>query len=265
MTYYFPQSEEVYESHSTASILRMFDRCTTLYLYEPKDKLEEPFYAASGARPVQIIATYSPDERRYKEFKKSGMIKFYMPCWTLNELQAVGAYMDSTYHEKLEVDFSPEAISDRFKRFGGIFRYVLPCSKLSLLQAKRDQLAVLSHTTLMDAYAPYGNIEKTDNRNTNISHFVLQKMTFPHQILLPFMHKCSRLIKLTLNCKQFKLLGKTVILNTKQYVTRFAKTQHNDAFLEIQIFASMNSIYLKLCSVVISMLNCKYFSRHKAR
>ena len=121
MTYYFPQSEEVYESNSTASILRMLDRCTTLYLYEPKDKLEEPFYAASGARPVQIIATCSPDERRYKEFKKSGAIKFYMPCWTLNELQAVGAYMDSKYHEKLEVDFSPEAISDRFKRFGGIF------------------------------------------------------------------------------------------------------------------------------------------------
>ena len=48
-------------------------------------------------------------------------------------------------------------------------------------------------------------------------------------------------------------------------VTRFAKTRHNDAFLEIKIFASMNSIYLKLCSVVISMLYCKYFSRYKAR
>ena len=44
------------------------------------------------------------------------------------------------------------------------------------------------------------------------------KMTFPHQILLPFMHKCSRLIKLTLNCKQFKLQGITVIVNTKQYI-----------------------------------------------
>ena len=49
------------------------------------------------------------------------------------------------------------------------------------------------------------------------------------------------------------------------YVTRFAKTQHNDAFLEIQIFASMNSINLKLCSVVISMLYSKYFSSYKAR
>ena len=44
------------------------------------------------------------------------------------------------------------------------------------------------------------------------------KMTFPHQVLLPFMRKCSRFIKSKLNCKQFKLQGKTVILNTKQYI-----------------------------------------------
>ena len=49
------------------------------------------------------------------------------------------------------------------------------------------------------------------------------------------------------------------------YVTRFAKTRHNDAFLEIQIFASVSSIYLKLCSVAIAMLYCKYFSSYKAR
>ena len=49
------------------------------------------------------------------------------------------------------------------------------------------------------------------------------------------------------------------------YVTRFAKIRHNDAFLAIQIFASMNSMNLKLCSVVIPMLYCKYFSSYKAR
>ena len=48
-------------------------------------------------------------------------------------------------------------------------------------------------------------------------------------------------------------------------VTRFAKTRHNYAFMEIQIFVSVGSIYLKLCSVVISMLYCKYFSGYKAR
>ena len=91
-------------------------------------------------------------------------------------------YIDSKCHEKLEVDFSPKAVSDRFKRFGGIFRYVLPHSKLVLLQAERNQLAVLTDTNLSDAYAPYTSIEKTDDRKTNISHFVLQyNVQYGHQ------------------------------------------------------------------------------------
>ena len=43
-------------------------------------------------------------------------------------------------------------------------------------------------------------------------------------------------------------------------MTRFAKTQHNDAFLEIQVSPPVSSICLKVCSVVISILYCKYFS-----
>ena len=45
-------------------------------------------------------------------------------------------------------------------------------------------------------------------------------------------------------------------LATRLYVTRFAKTRHNDAFLEFQIFTSMSFMYLKLCSVALSMLYC---------
>ena len=39
-------------------------------------------------------------------------------------------------------------------------------------------------------------------------------------------------------------------------VTLFVKTQY-DTFLEIQIFASVSSMYLKLSSAAISMLCCK--------
>ena len=65
------------------------------------------------------------------------------------------------------------------------------------------------------------------------------------------------------NLKTSKIATCTVL--DTSYVTQFAKTRHNDAFLEIQIFASVSSIYLKLCSVVISMLYCKYLSSYKAR
>ena len=53
------------------------------------------------------------------------------------------------------------------------------------------------------------------------------------------------------------------------YVTRFAKTQHNaqhnGTFLKIQVFASLSSVYLKLYSVVLSMLYYKYILSYKAR
>ena len=67
MTYYFPQSEEVYKTKANPSILNELDQCATLYLYEPEDRLGEPFH---GVWRGQTIATCSPDERRYKEFEK---------------------------------------------------------------------------------------------------------------------------------------------------------------------------------------------------
>ena len=70
---------------------------------------------------------------------------------------------------------------------------------------------------------------------------------------------CTYVIVLQQNYAQLQ------VLTFPLYVTHFAKTRHNDAFLEIQIFASLSSIYLKLCSVAIPMLYCKYFSSYKAR
>ena len=42
-------------------------------------------------------------------------------------------------------------------------------------------------------------------------------------------------------------------------MTRFAKIRHNGAFLEIQIFASVSSVYLELCAVALPMLYCNTF------
>ena len=43
-------------------------------------------------------------------------------------------------------------------------------------------------------------------------------------------------------------------------VIQSTKIRHSNAFLKIQIFASVHSMHLKVCSVVISMLYCKQFS-----
>ena len=52
--------------------------------------------------------------------------------------------------------------------------------------------------------------------------------------------------------KQWRIWWNAII-----FVTRSAKTWHNSAFLEIDIFASVCFMYLKLCSVLISSQYCK--------
>ena len=54
-------------------------------------------------------------------------------------------------------------------------------------------------------------------------------------------------------------------VNLSTFVTLFAKTRRNDASSEIQIFAQVSSIYLKLCSVAIPMPYYKYILSYKAR
>jgi len=117
-----------------------------------------------------MITTCSPNARRYKEFVKNGADKFYMPVWTLEELQVAGEYIRS---ECPSIDFSSKAIEDRYKRFGGIFRYVLPSNKRTVLRAEADQTSAMNCTKLIDVFAPFRSIEKTDSNKENISHFIL--------------------------------------------------------------------------------------------
>ena len=135
MTYYFPQTEEpqVYETFQvTPALLRYLDPSTTLYLFEPESALIHPYY---GVFTGKIIATCSPDERRYKEFVKNEATMFYMPGWTLDELQLVGEHM-LTENQNQEVDCSPKAIETRYRRFGEIIRHVFPSNMTTLLQSE---------------------------------------------------------------------------------------------------------------------------------
>ena len=60
------------------------------------------------------------------------------------------------------------------------------------------------------------------------------------------------------------LVGQVGLIR-KLNVSRFAKTRHNEHIFGNPDFASVDSIYLKLCSVTISTLYCKYFLSYKAR
>ena len=77
---------------------------------------------------IRTIATCSPDTVRYKECCKNGALKYYMSCWTLAELKTVGNHIAEN-NPSLKEFMSPQAIEERYKRFGGIMRYVISNSK----------------------------------------------------------------------------------------------------------------------------------------
>jgi len=108
----------------------------------------------------------------YKEFCKNGAITFYMPCWTLKELKSVGSHV-AKVNPKLKDFMHPQAIEERYERFGGIIRYVIPISKMFLDNVKAEQDSVLKRTKAVDALVSYASIEKSDDCKQIISDFIL--------------------------------------------------------------------------------------------
>ena len=151
------------------NILRSLDPDTSLYLFEPGSSKIEPMYMDHD---IRTIATCSPDTVRYKEFCKSGALKYYMPCWTLAELKAVGNRIVQN-NPSLKEFMSPQAIEERYKRFGGIMRYVISNSKDADKSWRIAQDEAIKRTKAIDLFSLYVGIEKMDDKKDNISDFVL--------------------------------------------------------------------------------------------
>jgi hypothetical protein len=175
MYFYFPQDDKAFSSSPMS--LDIFETDSALYLFEPGGSLFEP-----PDTEIKTVATCSPDARRYKEFCKRGGVKYYMPGWSLDELQMVGAYIashcnrnrgDFTPDAIKEADLTPDAIEERFNRFGGIFRHVIPSSKMVVDQAERNQEMTLANAKAVHTFVMGTDIEKTDERKENVSHFLL--------------------------------------------------------------------------------------------
>jgi len=138
---------------TSQEVLRCFDPATTLYFYEPGQ--------TRGVEPVGLIhalptlATMSPDESRYKEFRKDATT-MYCPVYTGEELLAIGGDMRQAargFPDELLDLYSDANISERFDDFNGIFRYVLPKSADDVKKNLEDRDAYLktSSMELIDA------------------------------------------------------------------------------------------------------------------
>ena len=100
---------------------------------------------------------------------------YYMPVWELDELQIVGAHVRChTSNKEVRDILAPEAIEERYQRFGGIIHYVIPLDRVAVEGAVVEQESVLTRTSPADAFLPGIDIEKIDEGKENISDFVLQ-------------------------------------------------------------------------------------------
>ena len=168
---HFPKQERVFRSYchfTLLKILESLDPDTALYSHSSKI---EPIYFG---HQIQTIATCSPDAVQYKEFCKNGACRYYMPCWTLAELKAVGNHIVKGNHALKEI-MSPQAIEERYKRFGGIIRYVIPSSERADKNSRIAQDNAIKTTKTVDIFAPYENIKKgmTRKKTSAILFYVM--------------------------------------------------------------------------------------------
>jgi hypothetical protein len=101
------------------------DDLRTFYLYDAcGGSPREPI-----SRKAFTIVAASPNNKHYKEFlRKKGVQKFYMPCWTWDEIRQTVTHMKNIYTKKkmaVPLSFKNEArIRKRYDKFGGIWHYI---------------------------------------------------------------------------------------------------------------------------------------------
>jgi hypothetical protein len=131
-------ADEINGAHSC--LLECFDPQSTLYLHEPRATVTEPLFYRHG---VPVLTTTCPDRRRYKELVKSGAAMVFMPTYTQEELVTIGNYLQEQGAAPKGVSYSENSVKVRFKRYGGIFRHVLPIGEPAVRSTARYQKLAL--------------------------------------------------------------------------------------------------------------------------
>lgn len=150
---------------SRKKLLTCFDPQSTLYLHEPDSSRDEPLFRR---HQVPLLSTVSPDRMRYKECVKGGAAMVFMPTYTQEELVTIASFLQAQGETPKGVSYSKYSVKERFKRYGGIIRHVIPTGVDAVTLAARDQEAALAEADA-SALLRSGNIELPE-----ISHFLVQ-------------------------------------------------------------------------------------------
>jgi hypothetical protein len=118
----------------------------------------------------RILATVSPERKRYKEFEKNGGLKLFMPLFRLSELQEIGKHIrqQPSTSDTTKILLSNTSIDARYHEFGGIIRYVLPDNNRMLAFVRSDRNQAIKETSPKRLHNP---ITIEDNY---ISHLIMK-------------------------------------------------------------------------------------------
>ena len=112
----------VFRSDGTTSTIR-HPRSQVFDPVELDDPQSVYLFDTAGSNPREplrvnafTVVASSPNPANYKQFIKRVLSRLYLPCWTLDDLMKVRAYFPHITKEILE---------ERFRKFGGIPRFVL--------------------------------------------------------------------------------------------------------------------------------------------
>jgi hypothetical protein len=159
------------------AIVDLLDRPNTVLLYEPgrNRNCAVPYEALVN---ISIIATVSPDERRYKEFGKNGGVREYLPCPSKAEIIAIAAFMRPCVHRSGSDLFSVENIIARIDDIGPFPRYVLACNAQLLVDVAANRQAAVhqleTDSAALQRFAKLDTIEVQSRDNTApVSHWLL--------------------------------------------------------------------------------------------
>jgi len=155
-------------SPGNINIFSCFDPDSSLYLYEPQALLKEPYYHELD---LPILATVSPDDRRYKEFCKNSATKFYLPTWNLDDLLSIGKFMRENKKPSQDDQelYTDKQITGRYQEFGGILRHVFPLDfgDLDIIRKERDR-------NIHEVDAKYLLTVEGEIENNRTSHLLIQ-------------------------------------------------------------------------------------------
>jgi len=170
MVYLLKEGVSLSVSTVISGVLDSFKPECSLYMFDPFDEKFEPDFSVA----MPILETVSPDDARYKQFSRKVAHTLYMPIWECDELLSAGAHIREGFRNDnpKKLLYSATKIKERYLKFGGIIRSVLPFNYKVLRRYVNEQKQAINGA-IIEKLMKDGAFTEIINGEGYVSHFLL--------------------------------------------------------------------------------------------